>query len=123
MHEMSCSEPASVRVRANKKFRSLFNMLPSETELEYVSGGSKVALLEDAMRLMGTIIEKSSWEKYSSMCVKALARGEAQKSVCAMRPANVVGDLNRFFASVQLSVNSVEHSMKIVHTFTDLSGL
>ena len=129
---MSRSDHAcNVRVHANKGLRSLFDLSSpeseSKTQSQSESGGSKADLLGDPFRLIGTLIEKSSWERYLRMWVAALATGEAQKSVLAMRPArtSVTCELSRLFVVVQLSVTSVERedSVKIVHTFTDVSGL
>ena len=119
-HELSSSKPACIKVRANKKFRSLFELLSSEAE----SRGSEAdLLLEDASQLMGAIFDPSSFDDYLSMLAAAFASGKAQKTVCKMRPARAIGDLASFSVAVQLLITTVEGRVKIVHTFTNLSGL
>ena len=125
-HEVSSAEPARVKVHANEKFRSLFELTSSklDSDSESESGGSEAnLLLEDALQLTGTIIDKSSWDVYLRMWLSALASGHAQKSVCVLRPARVVCDLDSFSAVVQLSVTAYDGGVKVVHAFTEFSGL
>ena len=122
MHEVSSSKPARVKVHANEKFRSLFELTSSKSELKLdsESGGSEADLVADALRLPRNIVEKSSWDVYLRMWLSALASGHAQKRVCMLHPARVACGLDSFSAVVQLSVVAVDGRVKIVHTFTEL---